>query len=174
MDTSRILFLEDTLNTLIQPEISIDSLRPNVLIFNYKWKETKRYQLIFPDSTIFDFHQFTNDTIRINYNIRVRKDFGNVTITADSLNPELAYVIQLLTSENKVVKEFSAAGKKTAKQTFLSIEAKDYKLRVVIDENRNQKWDTGDYPNSQPEKVIIGKETTTLRPNWALDLKIVL
>lgn len=174
IDTSRILFLEDTLNTLIQPEISIDSLRPNVLIFNYKWKETKRYQLIFPDSTIFDFHQFTNDTIRINYNIRVRKDFGNVTITADSLNPELAYVIQLLTSENKVVKEFSAAGKKIAKQTFLSIEAKDYKLRVVIDENRNQKWDTGDYPNSQPEKVIIGKETTTLRPNWALDLKIVL
>lgn len=174
MDTTKILVLEDTLNTAITPKISIDTLRPNVLILNHKWKENKPYQLIIADSTIFDFHQFPNDSIKINYFIKARKDFGNVTVTADNLNPEKAYIIQLLTVENVVVKEFYADGKTTASKKFLSLETKDYKIRVLTDENKNKKWDTGDYPNSQPEPVLIGKETTTLRANWELDLKIVL
>lgn len=174
IDTAKILFLEDTLNTVILPKISVDTLRPNVLILTYKWKESKPYQLILPENTIFDFHQFPNDSLKINYFIKARKDFGNVTVTADSLNPEMAYIIQLLTVENVVVKAFYANGKTTATAKFLSLETKDYKLRVIIDENKNKKWDTGNYPISQPEKVIIGTETTTLRANWELDLKIVL
>lgn len=46
IDTAKILVLEDTLQTIIQPEVSVDTLRPNVLILNYKWKESKPYQLI--------------------------------------------------------------------------------------------------------------------------------
>lgn len=174
IDTAKIILLEDTLNTLITPQISVDTLRPNVLILNYKWKESKPYQLILQDSTIFDFHQFPNDSIKINYFIKARKDFGNVTVTADSLNIEKAYIIQLLTAEDVVIGEFYADGKTSASKKFLSLEPKDYKLRVLIDENKNKKWDTGDYPNTLPEPVVIGKETTTLRANWELDLSIIL
>lgn len=174
IDTANILVLEDTLNTIILPKISVDTLRPNVLILNYKWKESKPYQLLLPENTIFDFHQFPNDSLKINYFIKARKDFGNVTVTADSLNPEIAYIIQLLDPENVVIKEFYTNGKTTAKTKFLSLETKDYKLRVILDENKNKKWDTGSYPTSQPEKVVIGTETTTLRANWELDLRIVL
>lgn len=174
IDISRILMLEDTTKKVIQPQITTDTTQDNVLIVSYKWKENKPYELIFADSSLFDFQQLTNDTIRRSYMIQERSKFGSITVTADSLDAEKAYVIQILTDKNEVVKEFYAKGKRTATQKFLSLDSKDYKLRVIVDSNENQRWDTGDYPNSQPEKVIIGKDITTLRPNWELDLKILL
>lgn len=174
IDISKIFLLEDTSKIRVQPTVSIDSIQPNLLIINYKWKESKPYQLMFADSSLFDFYRITNDTIQGDYVGQERSLFGSITATAEGLNPDKAYIIQVLTSDNTVVESFYVKGKTVATQKFLSLEAKEYKLRVVIDENENQRWDTGNYPTSQPEKIIISKEVTNLRPNWELDLKILL
>jgi ribosomal protein L22 len=174
VDTSKIIVLEDTSKRRILPKIEVDSLLPNVLKLHYKWKENKPYQLIFPDSTIFDFHQFTNDTIEIKYKVAERKTFGNVTATAEGLDENTAYIIQVLTKENLVVETFYSKGKTKATKKFLSLPPKDYKLRLIIDENENRIWDTGNYPTNQPEKAISNKDVVNLRANWELDLKILL
>jgi hypothetical protein len=174
IDTSKIILLEDTLKTNVFPKIEINPSLPTTLNLYYKWKENKPYLLVFPDSTVFDFEQLTNDTIQFKYKIRERKSFGNVTATAENLDKNTAYIIQVLTIENLVVEEFYSKGKTTVTRKFLSLPPTDYKLRIIIDENENRIWDTGNYPTTQPEKAITNKEVVNLRANWELDLKILL
>lgn len=174
IDTSRIIIIEDSVKSSILPGIRIDTTQRNRLMLSYKWKEKKFYEIIFTDSTLYDFHQITNDTLRTRYFVEERKKFGNVTATASGLEPSKTYIIQVLTEENKVVEEFYSTGKAVAKAQFFSLKPQNYKLRVVVDENGNRVWDTGSYPDAQPEKVIIAADFVTLRPNWELDLTIEL
>jgi len=174
IDERRIILFEDSVRTVSSPKINIDSVYQNTIYLTYKWKENATYKLIFADSSLFDFHQITNDTLTFSYLTEARKNFGNVTATATGLDETKAYVIQVLTKENVVERSFTVKGKTVAKQQFLSLKPQDYQLRVVIDENANGTWDTGDYPNKQPEEVVIAKELSTLRPNWELDLTIEL
>jgi hypothetical protein len=46
---------------------------------------------------------------------------------------------------------------------------------VVLDENKNGKWDSGDLAtNTQPEKVWFFEKTIGLRANWDLEEKIII
>ena len=174
LDESRIVLLEDSVRVTNRPKIYTDSIHKNKVHLAYKWKDNGKYDLTFLDSSLFDFYQITNDTLAFSYVIEERKNFGNITATATGLEEDKAYVIQILTKENVVETSFTAQGKTTAKQQFLSLKPQDYRLRVVIDDNANGIWDTGDYPITQPEKVVIAQELSTLRPNWELDLTIEL
>jgi len=174
IDTSKIRLLEDTSNIGVVPRIEIDTFLRNQLKIYYKWKENKPYQLIFLDSSIYDFHQLTNDTIDFKYKVAERKTFGNVIATAEGLDVNTAYIIQVLTAENLVIDSFYSKGKVKATKKFLSLPPKDYKLRIIIDENENGIWDTGNYPTAQPEKTVSNKDAVNLRANWELDLKILL
>ncbi|MBL7884368.1 MAG: hypothetical protein JNL69_09885, partial [Bacteroidia bacterium] len=48
---------------------------------------------------------------------------------------------------------------------------KKYKLKIIVDENNNGKWDAGNYiQHQQPEKVIYNSELINVRSNWDLEL----
>jgi hypothetical protein len=50
-----------------------------------------------------------------------------------------------------------------------------YSVRVVLDENKNGKWDSGDLATyTQPEKVWFFEKTIGLRANWDLEEKIII
>ena len=43
----------------------------------------------------------------------------------------------------------------------------EYQIKLIIDNNGNKKWDTGNYQlNLQPEKVIFYQDKITIRENW--------
>jgi len=45
--------------------------------------------------------------------------------------------------------------------------AGDYQLHLIVDENDNKKWDTGDYlKKKQPEEMIHYQKAIKIRPNW--------
>ena len=59
-------------------------------------------------------------------------------------------------------------GKANIEAPFL--EPAGYTLRVILDENKNGTWDTGDYLNAiQPEKVLYYPEIIELRANWEIE-----
>ena len=50
-----------------------------------------------------------------------------------------------------------------------------YFIRIIYDENRNGKWDTGNVRlKVQPEKSWTFEKTITLRPNWDLEENITI
>ena len=47
-----------------------------------------------------------------------------------------------------------------------------YKLKIIFDENKNLKWDSGNLIlKQQPEKVIYNVEPINIRSNWDLELE---
>ncbi len=50
----------------------------------------------------------------------------------------------------------------------------DYTMNIILDENRNGKWDTGDlFSKLQPERVIPFLTTTNVRPGWEHEVDFI-
>lgn len=47
----------------------------------------------------------------------------------------------------------------------------EYQVKLIVDKNKNRKWDNGDYNKLlQPEKLIIYNEIITIQENWDNDI----
>lgn len=75
-------------------------------------------------------------------------------------------------------------GKNVAKEIYLShtldkisienLPKGSYTFRVILDDNQNGKWDTGDFERRlQPEKVDYYSTATTVRSNWNVDVELI-
>ncbi len=87
----------------------------------------------------------------------------------NGLSADSSYVVELLSENNILLETFTVSQKAAAKQIYKAMPTGKYKLKLIIDDNGNGRWDTGEYPSRQPEKIIIGK-SEELRPNWDLEL----
>lgn len=95
------------------------------------------------------------------------------TPTTSTLKVELQtqhphFILQVLSASNKIIREY--IDQKKIKINYLPPET--VRLRVIIDENANGRWDTANYPqNKEPEKIIYyqnseKKPEIPLRANW--------
>ena len=65
---------------------------------------------------------------------------------------------------------------KTSLENFMisELEPGDYSFRVIIDENSNGHWDTGDKAEYlQPEKVDVYSTPTKVRANWEVEVTLI-
>jgi hypothetical protein len=70
-------------------------------------------------------------------------------------------IVQLLSGDEKIVQETRSANGRCA---FYFIRPGTYYLRLIMDENNNGKWDTGDFGKGiQPEKVFYYNHSLELR-----------
>ena len=50
----------------------------------------------------------------------------------------------------------------------------DYTFKIVRDDNKNQKWDTGDLnTRTLPEQIDQYSQATTVRANWEVEVELV-
>lgn len=93
-------------------------------------------------------------------------DLGTVALNVET--KEKNYIVQIITTDNKVVRSLSNIKNYTVK----NLEPKEYKLRIIIDTNNNGKWDVGNfYTKTESEKILFykseeGKYSFPLRANW--------
>ena len=136
-----------------------------------EWKENSNYHLLILPGTFTDIFGLTNDSIKINFKTREEKYYGSVKLklTVPTINGY--YIVQLLDESGNVVRQNEWVDKSTElNYTFLS--PKKYKLKIIYDDNRNHKWDTGNYLKKiQPEKVIYNSELINIRSNWDAELE---
>ena len=61
------------------------------------------------------------------------------------------------------------------KKTLIQqLEPAEYTFKVVLDENQNGKWDTGDFEKQlQPEQILWFSDSIKVRANWEIDLKLI-
>jgi hypothetical protein len=88
----------------------------------------------------------------------------NASSIAGTLKKEWDQVIVELINENGTkVKEL------IAQENFLfpDLEPGNYQIRVVIDENKNLKWDGANFKKRiQPEKTVFWKEGILIKQGW--------
>ena len=137
---------------------------------NFVLKENTTYHLFIPPGTISDVFGLTNDSIKIDFKTREEKFYGSVKLNLVVPPTSGEYIIQLLDESNNVVRENFVM--RSAELNYSYLAPRKYKLKIIFDENRNQKWDTGNYIKKvQPEKVIYNSELINIRSNWDAELE---
>lgn len=133
--------------------------------------DTTTYTVNLPDSVFFSVRGRTNDTLSFQFKRAQRNDFGNLYIQVQPAEGTQA-VIQLLNNRDRVVTQ--RVIDTLQKVEFLQLSPETYKLRAIIDADRNGKWSTGNYHRIfLPEKIIPYKDNLDIKPAWDMDLEEV-
>ncbi|MFM6954579.1 MAG: Ig-like domain-containing domain [Sphingobacteriaceae bacterium] len=155
------------------------------------WKIAKQPGLVRSIAILYPFKAGKNYTVKVSEgafksisggkNVAYSKTFtqdgldsyGNLSLIITPSDTTKTYIIQLLNEQKAVVKEDIITQENTL--SYKTYPIGKYTIRVVLDENRNGKWDGGDLSkNRQPEKVWWFEKTIGLRANWDLEEKITI
>jgi hypothetical protein len=151
-----------------RPEVSfIDSVKRKIEV-KHKWKEGKNYTLIIPDSVFFSINEFANDSLVSKFKTMVPQDFGSLRVTISFTEGLGNYIIQLLNEKETVMEEKIISKPEIVEFDYIT--PGNYKIKAILDHNRDSRWNTGNYLKYiQPEEVFYFPKLIEVRGNWDID-----
>ncbi len=161
INTDKIRFYENDILDLSMTSRYDDSL--GIIELYPHWEYGSEYKLVLQKA-------FRKDTIgggskadTISFSSMAKEDYGTIVISLDSaLYKENA--VLMLFSKNVEVGRSTNLSKDI---TFDLLKPTSYKLRLLYDENKNGKWDSGNLKlRQQPEITLELAKTIRLKPNW--------
>ncbi|MCL2435273.1 MAG: Ig-like domain-containing protein [Lentimicrobiaceae bacterium] len=132
------------------------------------------YTIMLADSSFYGYDGTTNDTLVASFSKKTEKDYGNLIIhykTDDKNGAD--FIVELLSSNQKVVCKDIISSSKTIEYKHLL--PGSYRIRVIEDINKNERWDTGNYRKKiQPEKIFYIDKEITIRGFWDIEEDVEL
>ena len=167
-DTSKIRLYETTTGgkTKIPFSLIRDTTNSCRIIMATHLLQDKKYLLIADHASFGNIYGEVSDSVGYKIAVRNNNTFGKVTM--DIINYEGARIIQLLGSEEKVIREIKM--KKDGKAEFPYLDPGKYRFRVIYDINGDGKWTTGDFKTRrQPEPVSYYPQEIEVKENWEIN-----
>ena len=123
-----------------------------------------QFSLYLGKAAFISAEQDSSTASKVSYRWADSKNFG--LLQGRFISEADSFTLQLLNASTfKVVKEVE----NQHNFTFTYVPPGEYRIRVLIDENGNGKWDPGNiYKRIEPEPVILLDETISLKANWEL------
>lgn len=140
-----------------------------------KLQNDSNYKLTLLPGAFRDCFGYTNDTVRTSFMVPTLESVGNLylTISSDSAKNTFdfskdQFLLQLLNEKGELINTQVLSSFGTI--SYLNYKPGVYKAQIIIDRNKNQQWDTGNFlKKSQAEKIIFKSSTMNLRANWDLE-----
>lgn len=162
-DSTKFNFInKDSLN--VPYRLALDSLENRIdIVFEPEVDEKYIMQLL--PGAVLDFFENTNDTLSYALGTKIPSDYANLKLNLEGSAITYPIIVQLLNEKEDVQREIIAVAPQVFE--FNNIDPGNYLVRVIFDENLNQKWDTGSYLNQlQPEKISYYPGVIEMRANW--------
>ena len=160
-DTSLINLLEDTIK--FKPD-SIKMSNRSLSIY-FKKKQEVNYKFEFIPNAFEDIFGYKNsDTTKGFISIREADYYGIFTLKLKAKDSS-SYIIQLMNDKGDLLREKISNG--STDISFEKLAPGKYKVKSIKDDNKNGKWDTGDYYKKlKPESVMFFDVPIEIRSNW--------
>ena len=144
----------------------------------YDFKQGEKYKVAIAKDCFKDIYGRGNDSLSVAVSVTKAEEYGNLTVEVrDStllLPPDYITIVQLLDEKEAVVASENAFAN-VFKTPFPHLKPGKYRVRAIVDKNRNGKWDTGDFAAGiQPERVVYLPKTLDIRANWDFEEKLEL
>ncbi len=172
LDKQKIL-LTDTLNKVIKDVVIItDSTNKNLFI-KTKWVQEADYRLIISKDFATDstglYSLTKSDTIK--FKTKGEADYGIVKLKFLNFDKTKYPVLQFVQNDI-VVTSYPLTSEIWNAPMF---NPGEYELRVLYDDNKNSKWDPGNFvTKKQPEKVFAISQKLSVRENFEKDVDVEL
>ena len=165
LDLSKIYVFKDTVS--IPFTVSIDTVNAQNLNFAFEKNLDEKFEVNLYPNALTDVLGEKNDTLAYPIKMGTRGDFGHLKLTLQN-TPSKPFILQFLKTDKDftVIEEiYNPANKNYFEFNF--IEPGEYLFRLLVDENENGKWDTGDYlSGKQPEPIYLYPEPIKIRAMW--------
>ena len=164
IDNSLVTLNEDSTN-VANYTITKDTATMTRLTFNYKWKPNSRYDLIFNEGALTSIYGDKNKKYLKQFQLDRPDNYGPLTLKVTVPDTAKGYVIELMNSQKEVVHRDPIT--KSGNVIYKNYPVGKYYVRVIYDDNKNGKWDSGNVKKRiQPENIWIYQKQITLRSNW--------
>jgi hypothetical protein len=162
IDNSKIIFTDkDTLQVPFTLKFSESKQKVKLL---FERKEKQSYKLEILPNAITDFFEQTNDTLSYSFTTKELINYGSLKISVKGVE-KYPIIVQLLSEKSVLIEEIFASSEQEF--NFENLSPKKYLIRVILDENQNKKWDTGNFlKKQQPEKVYYFIKVIEIKENW--------
>lgn len=153
-------------------EIIYDEMNLNVQ-FKFKKEPQTKYSLKIAPEALLDFFDHSNKKpLLYDFETKNTSDYGNLRLDVENVK-QYPIIIEL-TDKNGVV-QYAQIALQPGNINFDLIKPDLYTLRIIIDENKNGQWDTGNYLQKiQPEEVIYFPKNIDIRANWDVQQTFIL
>jgi hypothetical protein len=168
IDEKRFHFEEkkDSLwHTLNTPPFTYDSLNIRKFNLKYKWVPGQEYRLKVDSAAIYGMNGLCNKPFEKSFKVKNVEDYSGFFINVVGVT-DSAFV-ELLNESDKMVRREPVI-KGVAE--FFYVNPGTYYARLILDKNKNGKWDTGNFGQKlQPEQVYYHPGKFQLRTNWDVE-----
>jgi uncharacterized protein (DUF2141 family) len=165
-DLSKIEFMNDTLVRLpvTEKDITWNSEKTEMKI-KVEGKKAKEFvRLKMPKGTFISVENDSTQKYVSTHPIRDSENYG--TIGGEVKNPKKkGFFVELLDEQYQFIQKLD----NVLKYEFAFVKAGTYYIRMIVDENRNGKWDAGDLEkNILPEIIKFSPDKIKLKQNFEL------
>ncbi|MFY7670705.1 Ig-like domain-containing protein [Tenacibaculum sp. MEBiC06402] len=151
----------------IDLDFEVKKLDFDQLAVLFDMKTQSKYKLkVYPKGIEDLYKTQTKDTLNYLFITKQVEDYGAIAIDIQK-EVEKPLIVQLLAND-KVEKSVYITS--SQKIEFKLLDPQKYTLKVIVDENENGVWDTGNYLlKKQPERIVYYEEVLELRANWVIN-----
>ncbi|WP_118193609.1 Ig-like domain-containing protein [Albibacterium indicum] len=163
-DLSKIKLIEDT-TVRTNFQLSLDKENSRRAYLRYRWRPKRTYVLELQEGAfIGQFGELSKDGQR-KFTYDDSGNYGDIVLDIQ-LPDSNSYIIEVIKEDKSQVIQAHVIDR-SQKITYKQLPGQNYTVRVVYDENKNRKWDTGNLKTkTQPEQLWYWDKVITVRPNW--------
>ncbi|SCW78571.1 Ig-like domain-containing protein [Mucilaginibacter sp. NFR10] len=171
-DQSQITLNEDSVATS-DYTIQKDTGNYKLLNLKYRWRESSKYELVLNEGALTDIYGDKNKRLSKKFQINKLDNYSQLTVKLTVPDTSKAYVVELLSEDKKLIQSDPIT--KNTSLVYKGILAAKYYVRIIYDENKNGKWDSGNVRlKRQPENIWLNEKLITLRPNWEAEESVTI
>ena len=130
-----------------------------------EWRPDIEYSLEIDSAAFQSIYGLVSKPIKQGFKVSSLDDYGTLLVNITSLHDK-PLIVQLLNGQDGVVKSVKAIN---GVAEFYYLHPGRYYLRLIVDENENGKWDTGEYDaDKQAEEVYYYPSYVECKAKWDL------
>mgnify|MGYP003664728208 FL=1 len=169
IDTTKINLIDK--DTVAVNYRTLVSNKENKIGFIFDKQPKEKYRFKAYPAAFEDVFGIQNDTLNYSFTTKQIDDYARITLNVNNVNSKNLIIEILSGSKQDQLIERKFINSST-KVVFDLLEPKKYTIRAIIDENKNNKWDTGSYLKKQlAERIIYNQAINNLdiRANFFLE-----
>lgn len=176
--TSYIDTFDPSLITLYEDSVAVNNLNitrdtSNGKMFKvkYRWKPDSRYIISLDDGAFTTLLGEKNKKYVKPFLVDRVENYSTLTLKVTVPDTSKAYVVEIFQDPKNILQRDPI--RKNTTLTYKSFITGKYSFRVIYDENKNGRWDSGNVRlKKYPENIWIDQAQITLRPNWDAEEKL--
>lgn len=165
LDTSKISITDK--DTIPVPFKGLLSPKENRVDIVFDKNPVQSYSINILPEALSDIYEQKNDSLSYTIRTKELEDYGRITLNIQN-TVDKSLIVELLDEKNNFIERKFISGSEIL--IFDLLEPQKYKVRAIIDENKNNRWDTGNFLKKQPpEYVLYFPVTLEVRANYYLN-----